>query len=60
MPQTDYAKKNIEEIAGVFEQTLISRFHRAAQDRKYPTMKETAITLYELNGGEAAVVVRVI
>jgi hypothetical protein len=60
MPQTSLAKQNIEQITGDFERTLISRFHRAAQDRKYPLMNETARTLYELNGGEATIVVRAI
>lgn len=55
MPSTAHAKANIERMAEQLEQTQRDRFSRAAQDKKYQTMKECAKTLFELNGGEECI-----
>jgi len=55
MPSTAHAKANIERMAEQLEQTQRDRFSRAAQEKKYQTMKECAKTLFELNGGEECI-----
>lgn len=55
MPSTMLAKTNIERMAEHLEQTQRDRFSKAAQDKKYTTMKECAKTLFELNGGEECI-----
>lgn len=55
MPSTQVAKTNIETMAEQLEQSQRDRFSRAAQEKKYSTMKECAKTLFELNGGEECI-----
>lgn len=55
MPSTMLAKTNIERMAEHLEQSQRDRFSKAAQDKKYSTMKECAKTLFELNGGEECI-----
>ena len=55
MPSTMLAKTNIERMAEQLEQTQRDRFSKAAQEKKYTTMKECAKTLFELNGGEECI-----
>jgi hypothetical protein len=55
MPSTELARTNIEKMAEQLEQTQRDRFSRAAQEKKYATMKECAKVLFELNGGEECI-----